>query len=1074
MEFRILGPLEVVIDGEPMELGSPKQRALLVALVLHPNEIVPTDRLIEWLWANNPPRTAQHSVQIYVSELRKTLVDGAEPVIETRPPGYLLHARPDQIDATRFQLALTTAEEALRCGDTPTAADMLRTALGVWRGQPLADFAYDEFAQPHIRRLEAMWATAVEELAMAELELGRVTDVLSLLDTLVEHDPLAEAPRRLQMLALHKAGRQVDALRTYRRYRSLVGEELGLEPSPELQTLEERILLRDESLEPVVVAAPLQAVTPATNPYKGLRAFEEEDADNFFGREAMTEDLIDRLERGVRLLSVVGPSGSGKSSVVRAGLVPRLRQGRLPGSERWPIATMMPGRHPFEELEAALHRVAPGTRGLALSSGDTALLRTALRVLGDDASDLVLVIDQFEELFTLVDERTRRSFLLALVAAVEGPHSRVRVVVTLRADFYDRPLVYPALASLFVAGAVTVTPLEPAELEAAIREPASRAGIQVESALVTAVLADMLEHPGALPLLQFTLSELFEFRDGPELTLAGYRRLGGLRGTLTRRAEAILSTMNSHDRDLAKQLLLRLVRVDRGGQSTRRRVPLSEARSLGSDGSVDEIIARLGSERLLMFDRDLATGEAAVEVTHEAILSGWTRLRDWIEELRADLQRRDVLGSAAADWEAAGRHDDYLLSGTRLASFESWRNETTLVLSRLESVFLRASSDHRDSQAIEESRLRRRARRLRVGQLTGVGMLAGALAFFAPATIESLLNPPPDVVLVIDQPTAGTVGLGQLGLASFEQALAEFDVDGGIRVRGDNPNESVEEVIADLARQDVDLVINYLGGFFDWAFAADHPETTIAMFDSPVELPNVASLVFAEHEGSFLAGAAAALTSQTGVIGFIGGVDVPVIWRFEMGFEAGARHVRPDIDVRADYLGDYFELSGFGSPTFAGRVAESMYRDGADVIFTVAGDSGHGTLDAAERLSVELGRHLWAIGVDVDEYHTSQQLLELDWPAGAPPWNVAGWPPHILTSMIKRYDNAIAGLVEDYAHGTLKAGVQQLGLAEEGVGYSTSGGHITHLVPVLDELSRRIASSEIVVPFCPPGREELC
>jgi basic membrane lipoprotein Med (substrate-binding protein (PBP1-ABC) superfamily) len=734
----------------------------------------------------------------------------------------------------------------------------------------------------------------------------------------------------------------------------------------------------------------------------------------------------------------------------------------------------MPGRHPFEELEAVLGRVAD-TAGIDLGAAETGLLRAALRVLPDEGRELVLVIDQFEELFTLVDERTRRSFLNSLVTAVDSPHSRVRVIVTLRADFYDRPLVYPTFAPLFVAGAVTVTPLEAAELEAVVREPAARVGTSVESSLLAQIVSDMAEHPGALPLLQFTLTELFDSRSGSELTVAEYQQIGGLRGTLSRRAEGMLSAMTDSEQELARQLFLRLVRVDKGGQSTRRRVPLAELRSLGSDnGSGEEIIARLGAERLLVFDRDLATGGATVEVTHEAILTGWTRLRDWIDEHRSDLQRREALGTAAADWEAAARHEDYLLSGTRLASFESWRQETTLQLAGHEAAYLQASSDHRHALALEESRRRRRARRLRVGQLAAVGSFAAALAFFAPTTINSVLNPPPDVVFVIDEPSTATVGLGKMGLSSFEQALVEFDVDGAIRVWGGSSRESMEDVHADLARQGVDLVINFLGGSFEPVFAVDHPETRFVIFDSPVELPNVTSLVFAEHEGSFLVGAAAALTSETGVIGFIGGVDIPVIWRFQMGFEAGARHVRPDIEVRIDYLGDYFENSGFGAPSHAARVAESMYRDGVDVIFTVAGDSGHGTLDAAERLSAELGRHLWAIGVDVDEYHTSQQLLELDWPAGAPPWNVAAWPPHILTSMLKRYDNAVAGIVEDYAHGRLEAGVRELGLAEQGVGYATSGGHISDLVPVLDELERRVVSGEIVVPSCPPGREEGC
>ena len=1077
MDFRILGPLEVVVGSTTVDLGPPKQRALLAALLLHPNEIVSSDQLIDWLWAGDAPRTANHSVQIYVSELRKLLADDSAPVIETRPPGYFLRAEPAMIDAGRFESMFKQAESSLQAGDASNGLKLLQAALALWRGRPLSDFAYDEFAQPHIRRLESMWELAAEKLASILLELDQVSSALPLLGRLVEHNPLAEGPRRLQMLALYRAGRQVDALRSYRRFRSLVGDELGLEPSPELQRLEEQILLRDEILGAPSSAGSEPSSRPgdnAHNPYKGLRAFEEADADDFFGREAMTSELVERLEEGARLVAVVGPSGSGKSSLVRAGLIPRLRRGALPRSDRWPIVTMMPGRHPFEELEAALCRVAD-TTGIDLGATDTGLLRTALRILSDEGRELILIIDQFEELFTLVDERTRRSFLNSLVATVDSPHSRVRVIVTLRADFYDRPLVYPAFAPLFVAGAMTITPLEAAELEAVVREPAARVGVSIESPLLAQIVSDMSEHPGALPLLQYTLTELFDIRSGSELRVAEYQRIGGLRGTLSRRAEEMLSAMRDREQELARQLFLRLVRVDKGGQSTRRRVPLAELRSMGSDdGSADEIIARLGAERLLMFDRDLATAEATVEVTHEAILTEWTRLRDWIDEHRSDLQRRESLGSAAADWEAAARHEDYLLSGTRLASFETWRQETTLQLARHEAAYLQASSDQRQAVAFEESRRRRRARRLRMAQLAAVGSVAAALAFFAPQTIDSVLNPPPAVAFVIDQADAVSIGLGQMGLTSFEQALVEFDVDGETRVWNPRSGERVEDVHAELARQGVDLVISFLGGSFEPAFAIDNPDTRFAMFDVPVDLPNVTSLVFAEHEGSFLMGAAAALTSETGVIGFIGGVDIPVIWRFQMGFEAGARYVRPDVEVRIDYLGQYFETSGFGSPSYAARVAESMYRDGVDVIFTVAGDSGHGTLDAAERLSAELERHLWAIGVDVDEYHTSQRLLDLEWPTGSPPWNVAAWPPHVLTSMLKRYDVAVATVVEEYARGQLEPGVRELGLAEKGVGYATSGGHISELVPVLDDLERRIVSGEIVVPSCPPGREELC
>lgn len=1073
MDFRILGPLQVVVDIDPVDLGSPKQRALLAVLVLHPNEIVPTDQIIEWLWAGSPPRTAQHSVQIYVSELRKALASGNGSVIETRPPGYLLNVSTEAIDALRFEAMVDRSRALIHSGDPVAMAAKLREALDLWHGRPLSDFGYEEFAQSHIRRLESMWMNASEELAAVELELGNVNAAIPVLDDLIERAPLAEGPRRLHMLALYRAGRQVDALRTYRQFRSLLVDDLGIEASAGLQALEEQILLQDPALDPPVPRPATAARSGrSSNPYKGLRAFEETDADKFFGREAMTAELVDRVRHGQRLVAVVGPSGSGKSSVVRAGLLPRLRQGAVDGSGAWLFTTILPGRHPFEELEAALHRVAR-TRGIDLGTTQASFVRTALRLLPDDRSEIVLVIDQFEELFALVDEQVRRRFLGALVNAVDGPHSRVRVVVTLRADFYDRPLVYPAFAPLFVAGAVTVTPLEAAELEAAVREPAAGAGVEVESRLITQIVGDMVEQPGALPLLQYTLTELFGSRTGAVLTLEEYQRIGGLKGTLTRRAEEILAAMTEGERELARQLFLRLVRVDKGGQSTRRRVLLAEVRSLGpDDGSVDEVIARLGNERLVVFDRDLLSGDATVEVTHEALLTGWTRMRDWTEQHRIDLQRREALGNAAADWEVAGRDPDYLLSGSRLESFEVWQQETSLRLAGHEAAFVAASAQHRDALESENRRLRRRERRLRVGRYTLVGALAAALAFFGPSALGSFLNPPPEVVLLIDESAASDFGVGQLGVRGWHRAMADLETDGQLRIWGFD--EDGIELAASFARRGVELVIYYLGGAFGPDVAAENPDTRFAVTHEAFDLPNVTSIIFAEHEGSFLVGAAAALTSETGVVGFIGGVDIPVIWRFETGFEAGARFVRPDIEVEVEYLGQYFEQAGFGSPTSAHRVAETMYRDGADVIFTAAGASGHGTFEAAEQLSEELGRHLWAIGVDTDQYHSTRQLLDVEWPAGETPWTVEAWPDHILTSMVKRTDNAIYQLVEDFTFGRLEAGVRELGLAEEGVGYSTSGGHIDDIVPVLEDLERRIISGEIVVPSCPEDREDYC
>jgi NACHT domain. len=251
----------------------------------------------------------------------------------------------------------------------------------------------------------------------------------------------------------------------------------------------------------------------ARNPYKGLRAFAERDAEDFFGREALTEHLVERLAE-TRFLAVVGPSGSGKSSVVRAGLVPRLRQGALPGSERWYVVEMFPGAYPLEELEAALLRAAdtvPGGLLEQLEQDDRGLLRAVKRLFADDESELVLVVDQLEEAFTLVEDEARRTqFLSLLERAVTDPHARLRIVVTLRADFYDRPLLYSGFAELLRDYVEALVPLKAEEFERAIAGPAERVGARFEAGLLAELVTDVADEPGALPLLQYALTELYE------------------------------------------------------------------------------------------------------------------------------------------------------------------------------------------------------------------------------------------------------------------------------------------------------------------------------------------------------------------------------------------------------------------------------------------------------------------------------------------------------------------------------------------------------------------------------------
>jgi len=1074
VEYRLLGSLEVVSDGTAVELGPPKQRAVLAILLLHAGEIVPTDRLIEQVWGEHAPRTAAHSIQIYVSELRRVLEPVADgPAIETRPPGYVLRAEPGCVDARRFERLVAEGARELKAGDTTDAVTTLEEALRLWRGSPLSDFAYEEFAQPEIHRLEALRLHAIEELAVAELELGREEEALTVIEAAIAEDPLRERTRELQMLALYRTGRHAEALRTFQRFAVLLAEELGLDPSPSLRRLQERILLHDPSLPTRSQAAASAEPVGARNPYKGLRAFDEEDAEDFFGRDGLVEQLVEALAGDARLLAVVGPSGCGKSSVVNAGLVPTLRAGALPGSERWVVAHMLPGRHPFEELEAALLHAVPGAPaglGELFDGGDTALQRAALRLV-PAGGRLLLVIDQFEELFSVADEADGLRFLRTLSTAVAEPHGPVRVVLTLRADFYDRPLMHPGFAGVFIHGVVSVAPMTPEELEAAVAGPARRVGSSVEPALMAELVADTTDQPGALPLLQFALTELFERRTSDRLALDGYRALGGLRVALTGRAEEAYGRLDEEGRQAALHVFLRLVRLGEGARDSRRRVPVGDLTAMDLDPvALSRALEVFGANRLLSFDRDPVSGEATVEVAHEALLWEWERLAGWIEGQRADLRRRAALAAAADEWESSGRQSDYLLTGSRLAGYETWSRDTNLRLTDRERGFLRSGLERREAEREEEAarlevqhRLERRARG-RLWALAGSVMLLAAAVTYGVLALAD--RAPPDVALAFEG--AGDAGFGDMIKSGFDRAVSEF----GFEAAETSPKTSgLESEIRRLSEEGVGLIVVGTGVVDVGAIAAEYPDTRYVALDcaDQPELPNVSCLVFAEEQGSFLAGAAAALKSETGIIGFIGGVDWPIIRKFQAGYEAGARAVDPDIEVRSVFLTEWFDLSGFSSPTLAWQAARRLYRNGADVVYHAAGASGFGVFRAAADVR---GRHVWAIGVDVDEYRSLVALVGQD--AFPPELRAETWSDHVLTSMVKRIDNAIFAALEDYSRGIFTPGVREFGLAEDGTDVSYidiaySGGFIDDIRPILEDLRRRILEGEIEVPTVPDG-----
>ena len=457
------------------------------------------------------------------------------------------------------------------------------------------------------------------------------------------------------------------------------------------------------------------------NPYRGLFAFAESDAEVFFGRERLVEELVADLAE-CPFLAVIGPSGSGKSSVVRAGLLPRLR------SAGAFVATMVPGEQPLAELRIALSRVA--SRPIpdlaeVLGSDPAGLGAVLAEAMPEPERELVLLIDQFEEAFTLAQPTERDLLMRVLADALGDPTVPVRVVLTARADFLGPILDHPVIGALVRDHSRLVTPLDPEELHVAIVGPAETAGVAVESALAAALVGDAASSPGSLPLLQYALTELYEHRVEGTMTLDAYQRLGGMGALLSQRAEEIYSGLDADDRAASRRLFSRLITPGEGVEDTRRRAKQSELPNVSA-----ELVGAYGVARLLAFDRHPTTREPTVEIAHEALIREWSALRNWIGEDREGVRVVRHLTASTAEWEASGRDDSELYRGVRLGAVEEWADEHETELSPAEQAFLTASRAQRDLEASVEHRRVRRLRSLlaAVAVVAVLAMVAGVVA----------------------------------------------------------------------------------------------------------------------------------------------------------------------------------------------------------------------------------------------------------------------------------------------------------------------------------------------------------
>jgi WD40 repeat protein/serine/threonine protein kinase/DNA-binding winged helix-turn-helix (wHTH) protein len=1056
MQFGVLGPLSVSGHDETIDVGGPRQRRMLAALIANSDQVVSTDRLIDIVFEGAAPDGAGTTIRSYVARLRKSLARPGiddEP-IRTKAPGYMFDSEGHTIDAVAFERLMRTGRAQLEDGDAVGAIGALSQALDVWRGEAYEEFIYEDWARAEAARLEEMRLTTAESLIEARLACGLHDQAIPELMALVTEHPVQERFRSLLVLALYRAGRQVEALRAAESYRSEL-VEVGLEPSSDFAALERGVASHDpglhlavpagkalhgyrlgvtlgegahgivyegvqpstgrdvavkamrselvdepgfirrfdtearvvsnlehphivplydywrepggaylvmrrldRSLADELAAGPLdlhevsilasqlgsalerahtsgvvhgdikssnvlcdrdgnfylsdfgvatlideesntaptgpssgyrapetisgerptaasdqfalavlliQAMTgtlpfgaagmttpldrpgsvhsrrsgvplevdhvlgratsweatnrfenvraliagfvsaltgasptpaPAAviNPFKGLEPFAESDSDRFFGREPVVEEVIECLRAPSAFVTLIGASGSGKSSIVLAGVLPRLRAGAIPGSEEWLIASMFPGPEPFASLRAALRPISIAEPASPPARPDPTWVGTMIESALPPESSLLLVVDQFEELFTMVpDGAEREAFIEGLADLRHNP--RTRVVCTLRADFYDRPLRHPELGELVKRQGITVVAMGVSDIDRAIREPAARVGVDIEPSLTSNLVATLTDEPASLPLLQFTLTELFERRRGRVITLDTYREMGGIETAVSDHAERVFARLGLSAAETARRVFLRLVSHSEEGSPTRRRLRRAQLAESSMPG-LDEVLDTFGTARLLTFDRDPASREPTVELAHEALITHWPRLRRWVAEAGEGLIIQSRLGEGSLAWDGGGRDPGELLRGARLEATQTWAQDNPSSLSHLEQEYLEASLRLRDEvQAAELERVEQRERtnkRLRRMLLSvGLALLVAVVAGFvavgqrndasrsaAVATVRELssasranLESDPDLSLLLAIEAAETMQANDLYVAEAEESL---------------------------------------------------------------------------------------------------------------------------------------------------------------------------------------------------------------------------------------------------------------------------------------------------------------
>ncbi len=781
LEVSLFGPFEVTLDGALITtFESAKVRALLAYLAAESDRPHRREALATLLWPDWPQQSAMSNLRYSLADLRKNIGDrDAQPpfLLITRESIQLNREANVWVDVAEFEAGIGDRRSAT--GDLQSSISNLQSTISLYRRVFLEGFslpdspAFEQWVLARRERLHRQALQALFALAQAHEQQGDLEKAIPYARRQVELEPWHEPGQQQLMRLLVLSGQRSAALAQYEACRQALADELKVEPSVETKRLVEAI--RDEDIQRIKkmgtgvapIPSPVSPIppppAPGEAPFKGLQYFDVGDADLFFGREALTARLVGHIRQMVEVgvgaglvpgvnppdhgatdlplplardsgfegccfLAVVGASGSGKSSVVRAGVVPALQKGEAladgtfppEGSPGWHIHVFTPTAHPLESLAVSL------TRETGLVSDTAALLDSmaqdsrsvhlhALRLLAPVSPGLtgkcrlLLVVDQFEELFTLCRSETERiAFLDNLLTAVQGG-GPTQVVVVLRADFYGHCAQYPRLRQALCTRQEYIGPMDASELQRAIEEPARRNGWEFEPGLVDLILRDIgateghPPEPGALPLLEHALLETWQRCSGRTLTLQGYADAGGVHGAIAKTAESVFSRLSPDQQALARRIFLRLTELGEGTQDTRRRAPLSELAPTGEDTlQVNSLLKELADARLITLSEDMA------EVAHEALIREWPALRQWLSEDRDGLRLHRRLTEASEAWTQVERDPGELYRGARLAQAAEWAESHPDELNVLEHEFLQASQAQAERETTEREAQRQK------------------------------------------------------------------------------------------------------------------------------------------------------------------------------------------------------------------------------------------------------------------------------------------------------------------------------------------------------------------------------